>query len=81
MSDTASTLRALRDRLQERGIKVTGPHTGQPSPDWDFLELPNGRHVHVQLDSAGYWQALTYEGPQIVRMADVDGGDWPGDPV
>lgn len=81
-SETTEQLVILRDRLTERGLTVTGPHTGKGSPEWDYLELPTiRRHVHVQLDSAGYWQALVYEGEHLVRMADVDGGDWPGDPV
>lgn len=81
MGETTATLCELRERLNARGIEATGPHRGAPSPEWDYIWLPSGRHVHVQLDSAGYWQALIYDGPQIVRMADVDGGDWPGDPV
>lgn len=79
---TREVLTALRDRLDRRGVSATGPHRGDPSPEWDYLELPaSGRHVHVQLDNAGYWQALVYKGSDLVRMADVDAGDWPGDPT
>lgn len=81
MDETTLVLRKLRDRLNERGVAATGPHRGIPSPEWDYVGLPSGRHVHVQLDSGGYWQALMYEGERLVRIADVDGGDWPGDPV
>lgn len=80
-TDTRDVLATLRDRLQARGIQATGPFPGSPSPEWDYLELPDGRHVHVQRDGYGYWQALLYEGRDIVRMADTDAGDWPGDPV
>lgn len=43
--------------------------------------MDDGRHVHAHMDGNGYWQALTYEGRDLVRMADVDAGDWPGDRV
>lgn len=79
--DTRAVLAALRDGLQTQGIPATGPFPGRPSPEWDYLELPGGRHVHTQRDSNGYWQALVFEGREVVRMADVDGGDWPGDPT
>lgn len=75
------TLCALRDRLVERGVRATGPHRGVPSPEWDYLSLPGGRHVHVQKDANGYWQALIYKGETLTRMADVDATGWPGDRV
>lgn len=77
--DTREILAALRDRLRARGVEVFGPYPGRPSPEWDYLQLPNARHVHAQRDANGYWQALVFEGRDVVRMADVDGGDWPGD--
>lgn len=80
-TDTRAVLAALRDRLRAQGIPATGPFPGPPSPEWDYLKLPGGRHVHTQRDSNGYWQALVFVGREVVRMADVDGGDWPGDPV
>lgn len=80
IDDTREILAALRDRLHARNVTATGPFPGR-AYGWDYLQLGNGRHVHVQLDSAGYWQALVYDGEDLVRMADVDAGDWPGDPV
>lgn len=82
MHETTSILETLRDRLIECGLTATGPHRGSPSPEWDYIDLPKvARRVHVQRDSGGYWQALIYEGRDLVRMCDPDAGDWPGDPV
>lgn len=80
-TDTRAVLLALRDCLRARGVEADGPLPGRPSPEWDYLELAGRRQVCVQRDSNGYWQALVFEGREVVRMADVDGGDWPGDPV
>lgn len=80
-TDTQAILALLRDGLRARGVEVYGPHPGRPSPEWDYLDLDDGRHVHVQRDSNGYWQALLFQGLEVVRMADVDAGDWPGDPT
>lgn len=79
-TDTRAVLGLLRDRLRAREVEVYGPYPGYPSPQWDYLDLDDGRHVRVQRDSNGYWQALLFEGHEVVRMADVDAGDWPGDP-
>lgn len=79
--DARDVLAALRDALNARNIRAAGPFPGRPSPEWDYLTLPGGRRVHTQRDANGYWQALVFEGGEIVRMADVDGGDWPGDPT
>lgn len=83
MDTTTRRLHLLRDALAGRGLRVDGPHTGRPSPAWDYLNvhLPGGRkrHVHVVPDGNGCWQAQIYEGKKLVRMADGDGRDWPGD--
>lgn len=74
-TDTRAVLAQLRDNLHARGVEAIGPFPGWPSA---YLELPNGRRVHAMLDHNGFWQAHVYEGRDLVRMADVDGGDWPG---
>lgn len=78
-NETSATLHDLRAALNERGVKATGPHRGLPTPEWDYLSLPGGRHVHVQRDDNGYWQALVYKGDTLARIADVDATGWPGD--
>lgn len=77
-TDTCAVLAELRDRLHHRGVEAIGPFPGWPSP---YLELEDGRRVHARLDRNGYWQALVFEGRDVVRMADIDGSDWPGDPT
>lgn len=85
--DDTTQIQALKDTLEAKGEHITGPHSGHPSPEWDYLELPErGWHVHIVKDGYGIDQALIYDGKAqsrapLVRIADPDGSDWPGDPV
>ncbi len=78
--DEGEVLADLRKALVARGIAASGPHPGGCFSGGDYL-LIDGPRAYAQLDRYGYWQILVYLDGRLVRMADPDGGDWPGDPV